>query len=257
MWKATHINHQEQKKRKYTSWGGFWCFFFPHFIFPKHTRRPANQSQHSAVRTSKGFSEIFVSTQHPCITRSNKLWLRLRQKQPFNATHPLIPQPHLPLSWRHGQMASKMCGIWHFNYRSPAVRPGEASLKNKGEQLKKKGWAGFSFSVSSDGTGETGAGNRPDDRPIKVVLLAWVRLAPSPDLILLASPLCPMASSIWGKASPAAPLSQLRAPAGSYVPKFWHFASRTCWTPAHPAPRPRKWFWCRGSGLESECHIQW
>lgn len=48
-------------------------------------------------------------------------------------------------------------------------------------------------------------------------------LAPSPDLILLASPLCPMASSIWGKASPAAPLSQLRAPAGTYILKFWHF----------------------------------
>lgn len=31
-----------------------------------------------------------------------------------------------------------------------------------------------------------------------------------------------MASSIWGKASPAAPLSQLRAPAGSNVLKFWH-----------------------------------
>lgn len=69
---------------------------------------------------------------------------------------------------------------------------------------------------------ETGAGNRPDDRPIKVVLLAWMALAPSPDLILLASPLCPMASSIRGKASPAPPLSQLRAPAGTYVLKFWH-----------------------------------
>lgn len=69
---------------------------------------------------------------------------------------------------------------------------------------------------------ETGAGNRPDDRPIKVVLLAWMVLAPSPDLILLASPLCPMASSIRGKASPAPPLSQLGAPAGTYVLKFWH-----------------------------------
>lgn len=31
-----------------------------------------------------------------------------------------------------------MCGIWHFNYRSPPDRPWEAPLKNKEEQLKKK-----------------------------------------------------------------------------------------------------------------------
>lgn len=115
-----------------------WVVFFFHFIFLKHTRRPANQSQHSTVRTSKGFSEIFVSTQHPCITRGNKRPNLGSGKQSLNATYPLILQPHLPLSWIHSQMALKMSGIWHFNYRSPAARPGEVSLKNKREQLKEK-----------------------------------------------------------------------------------------------------------------------
>lgn len=59
---------------------------------------------------------------------------------------------------------------------------------------------------------ETGTKSRPNNRPIKVILLARAALVLSQNLTLLASPLCPMVPSIQGKTSPTFLLSQLGPP---------------------------------------------
>lgn len=67
-------------------------FFFFHFIFLKHIGKPANQSHHNSVRKSKTFLEIFINTQHPCISGDNKYPNSGSVgKQPFTQQLPLPP----------------------------------------------------------------------------------------------------------------------------------------------------------------------
>lgn len=99
LWKAIHINHREQQKENTllaVLWGffGFFevVFFFFHFIFLKHIGKPANQSHHNSVRKSKTFLEIFINTQHPCISGDNKYPNSGSVgKQPFTQQLPLPP----------------------------------------------------------------------------------------------------------------------------------------------------------------------
>ena len=73
-------------------------------------------------------------------------------------------------------------------------------------------------------------------------------LAPSPYLMLQASPLHPVAPSIQRKASPASPPSQLGAPSSSLA-----FASAACWTLNHPAQWLMKRFQRKCTGWKGTC----
>lgn len=64
--------------------------------------------------------------------------------------------------------------------------------------------------------------SRPNNRPIKVILLARAALVLSQNLTLLASPLCPMVLSIQGKTSPTSLPSQLGPPDDMCGYRVWH-----------------------------------
>lgn len=98
------------------------------------------------------------------------------------------------------------------DYKRPLWRIGKTNLKKKNRLVS-------NFLSPQTARWETETESRLNNRPI---LLARVMLAPSPDLMLLTSPLHPTALSTWGKASPASLLSQLRAPAGMHSLKVWH-----------------------------------